>query len=188
MQSSFEDNLVTQEMVDSGEEVADNLGKYKVDYKVTQEDGTVGSTKILYLNSPLLEGDTIEEKDSGIYHVHRSELVEYTDGDETSLITDRVHTLHQLASPRYELIEQSNLLIPSYANGHLDFNTAVPVEKVDFLPFSEELTNLYPSTSYTIQFISTRATTTDITLGGTSLLAQTKVKGLNRISITHPAT
>ena len=71
LQSSFEDNLVTQEMVDNGEEVADNLGKYKVEYKVTGEDGTVGSTKTLYLNSPLLEGDTIEEKDGGIYHVHR---------------------------------------------------------------------------------------------------------------------
>ena len=35
LQSSFEDNLVTQEMVDAGEEVADNLGKYRVEYKVT---------------------------------------------------------------------------------------------------------------------------------------------------------
>ena len=35
LQSSFEDNLVTQEMVDSGEEVADNLGKYKVNYYIS---------------------------------------------------------------------------------------------------------------------------------------------------------
>ena len=35
IQSSFEDKLVTQEMVDSGEELAENLGKYRVDYKVT---------------------------------------------------------------------------------------------------------------------------------------------------------
>lgn len=34
MQSSFEDKLVTQEMVDSGKELAENLGKYKVEYKV----------------------------------------------------------------------------------------------------------------------------------------------------------
>ena len=33
MQSSFEDNLVTQEMVDSREEKSENLGKYKVEYK-----------------------------------------------------------------------------------------------------------------------------------------------------------
>ena len=35
LQSTFEDNLVTQEMVDSGEEVADNLGKYKVNYYIS---------------------------------------------------------------------------------------------------------------------------------------------------------
>jgi hypothetical protein len=35
LKSSFEDNVVTQAMVDSGEESAENLGKYKVEYKVT---------------------------------------------------------------------------------------------------------------------------------------------------------
>ena len=35
LQSTFEDNLVTQEMVDSGEEIADNLGKYRVNYYVS---------------------------------------------------------------------------------------------------------------------------------------------------------
>ena len=290
LQSSFEDNLVTQEMVDSGEEVADNLGKYRVDYEVTGknkfdinkyfdcayglkaicikakpnttytysstyggkvyfalykqystltptdnknlsniifstgnaqpgfsyttpnyecyiwmnlsgeddnqiEEGTVAtayepykeSTKTLYLNSPLLEGDTIEEKDGGIYHVHRSELVAYTEGDETSSITDKVNTLHGLETPQYELIEQSNLGIPTYSNGHLDFDTAVPVEKVDFLPFSEELTYLYANTQYTVQFISTKAILADLILGGALLLSQSIVAGLNRISITTPS-
>ena len=35
LQSTFEDNLVTQEMVDSGKEVTDNLGKYKVNYYIS---------------------------------------------------------------------------------------------------------------------------------------------------------
>ena len=35
LQSTFEDNLITQEMVDNGEEVADNLGKYKVNYYIS---------------------------------------------------------------------------------------------------------------------------------------------------------
>ena len=35
LQSSFEDQLITQEMVDLGEEKAENLGKYKVEYKTT---------------------------------------------------------------------------------------------------------------------------------------------------------
>lgn len=297
LQSSFEDNLVTQEMVDSGEEEVGNLGKYKADYIVTGknkandnggyttvnwmhshlehkvcdlglivgktytmsctlgleaayriniigvknsketnllqigyrstfgtftldseydsyyisaysleknkyvvniqvEEGDTATayepykeyTKTLYLNSPLLEGDTIEEKDDGIYHVHRSELVAYTEGDEASLITDKVNTLHQLAEPQYELIEQSNLVIPSYANGHLDLTSAVPVEKVEFKPFIEELTYLYANTQYTVQFVSDKATTVDITLGGTQLLSQSIVAGLNRITITTPAT
>lgn len=34
MQSTFEDKLITQEMVDSGEELAENLGKYRVGVKV----------------------------------------------------------------------------------------------------------------------------------------------------------
>lgn len=274
LQSSFEDNLVTQEMVDSGEEVADNLGKYRVEYKSTQEDGTVGSTKTLYLNSPLLEGDTIEEKDGGIYHVHRYTKVVFDGSDDegwvlhnsdwqsdecvsfgadflnakswnwgefptSSILIDKipvygnqycynnilgftsdnrytknkvikvpksylttedlsgfkvwlsenpVTVVYELASPTYELIEQSNLVIPSYANGHLDFNTAVPVDKVDFLPFNEELTYLYANTQYTVQFISDKAIAIDITLGGTQLLAQSIVEGLNRISITTPET
>ena len=234
------------------------VGKYKVDYKVT---GKNEYTKTLYLNSPLLEGDTIEEKDNSIYHVHRSEK-EVLDGDEPFIkhpnetdntlmftcvrnnvyddknaeycysdkyISKRVYnedtegfytgsdlvyfrilksklstldvdgfkawlqanpvtTTYKLTTPQYELIEQSNLVIPSYTNGHLDFNTAVPVEKVEFKPFTEELTYLYANTQYTVQFVSDRATTADIALGGTQLLAQNITKGLNRISITTPAT
>ena len=219
-----------------------------------------GDIKTLYLNSPLLEGDTIEERDGGVYHVHRYTKVvldgsddEYWEKEEArfsisisnvipnrfskainnalfttdSLVTDDqydsyaiingwgginklylrdinkfttlaelkqylqqnpVTVVYEVASPQYELIEQSNLAIPSYANGHLDFDTAVPVAKVDFLPFSEALTYLYTNTQYTVQFVSDKATTADITLGGTELLAQNVVKGLNKITITTPTT
>ena len=217
-----------------------------------------GDIKTLYLNSPLLEGDTIEEKDGGIYHVHRSEQVvfdgssdegwvqspsndstkpnyfiwlnnvfykyasnnqlcdkmrisnPYSDysqnivkiingsarirkddylevGISSWLQSNPITLVAQLVEPQYELIEQSNLVIPSYANGHLDFNTAVPVEKVEFKPFTEELTYLYPSTSYTVQFVSDRETLVDLILGGTLLLSQSIVVGLNRISITTPS-
>ena len=44
IKSGFEDNLVTQEMVDSGEEKAENLGKYKVEVK------TIGKN-LLNINS-----------------------------------------------------------------------------------------------------------------------------------------
>ena len=240
--------------------------------KVQLEEGNTATsyepykeyTKTLYLNSPLLEGDTIEEKDGGIYHVHRygkivldgsddegwgdrgtgnldgsvwhrysikindmknlsgniicdklsyapydtetigwqtgsgqsfiiqNKLLAYTTPDLAGfkqwLQQNPVTVVYQLAEPTYEGVDISNLAISSYANGHLDFDTAVPVEKVDFLPFSEELTYLYANTQYTVQFVSDKATTADITLGGTQLLAQPIVKGLNRISITTPET
>lgn len=46
MQSSFEDKLVTQEMVDSGKELAENLGKYRVDYKVTGKNKFDGKLEV----------------------------------------------------------------------------------------------------------------------------------------------
>ena len=211
--------------------------------------------KTLNLNSPLLEGDAIEEINGGIYHVHRytetmldGSLFNNMDSDMNGLhryysydyrclnyalgenkcycdklpvstmpkidgsITfsgsgyieyattksmneaqewlqqNSVIVVYELAEPQYELIEQSNLAIPSYANGHLDLASAVPVSKVNFLHFEEELTYLYPATSYTVQFISDKAITIDIALGGTQLLAQNIVKGLNRIIITTPET
>ena len=49
---------------------------------VTEYELYKGSIKTLYLNSPLLEGDTIEEKDNGIYHVHRYEEVVLDGSDD----------------------------------------------------------------------------------------------------------
>ena len=72
----------------------------------------------------------------------------------------------------------------------LEGNTLVNVSKTKdstALPLDEELTYLYASTRYTVQFISDKATTADITLGGTQLLAQNIVQGLNRISIATPS-
>ena len=44
LKSSFEDQLVTQEMVNSGQEKAENLGKYKVEYKITGKNKFNAST------------------------------------------------------------------------------------------------------------------------------------------------
>ena len=73
----------------------------------------------------------------------------------------------------------------------LEGNTLVNVSKTKdstALPLEEELTYLYANTQYTVQFMSDKATTADITLGGTQLLSQSIVAGLNRINITTPAT
>ena len=295
LQSSFEDKLVTQEMVDNGEELAENLGKYRVDYKshnnyfssdyepvnyyidasgnrqpVTDSKGkykttikinpnttyksitsissnlaharyceytsdgtfvvrnlhssssrdftfTTSSTtayidvyyekqlynnivlvygevykeytKTLYLNSPLLEGDTIEQQGDNVVHVHRSELRAYETDDELTLPTDMTNTLVAKATPQYEVISQNDtILCDSYVNGHLDVDSIVPIERVNFLHFEEELTYLYPSTQYAVQFVSDAVSKVDITLGGAKLLNQDVAVGLNKISITTPET
>ena len=72
----------------------------------------------------------------------------------------------------------------------LEGNTLVNISKTKdstALPLEEELTYLYANTQYTVQFISDKAITIDITLGGTPLLAQSIVAGLNRINITTPS-
>ena len=335
LKSSFEDNLVTQAMVDSGKESAENLGKYKAEYKVTGknkcykyeivsdsknlyiyhkglklgqhkisietptpfnintiyakdknilgyissdgqgnaratiniteenidavnsdygyiwiyrgsgdisdvasiqlEEGSTPTeyepykeyTKTFYLNSPLLEGDTIEDINGVATHVHRYEKV-VLDGSENWTLhsineygianfnsktphgnngkgfSDRFYitrdiianaksegilfaasgsnslyirkyssnistveqfkqwlqanpttVIYELASPIYEPISTESILCDSYVNGHLDFNSAVPIEKVQFMPrFVSRLKYLLPNTTYKIQFKS----------------------------------
>ena len=54
--------------------------------------------------------------------------------------------------------------------------------------FEEELTYLYTSTLYTVQFEANNNTTVDITLGGTTLTGQAVVCGVNNIRINTPST
>lgn len=260
--------------VREGMGISDLIGTY-----IQIEEGTTSTTyepykeytKTLYLNSPLLEGDTIEEKDGNIYHVHKygkvvldgsedeawGKYVQYTLSDGSTdenlttyctskyvtddngwntttsycdklksfkdmqyaywrkcecvsvgnsqvllscykselsdfklwLQSNPVTLVYQLKTPQYELIQQQGTIaMPTYSAGHLDVTTAVPLDKVNFLHFEEELTYLYPSTSYTVQFVSDNAITVDITLGGKKLMAQSVIKGLNKITITTPET
>ena len=109
----------------------------------------------------------------------------------TSFLNEKNATIvYAKAEPTYEEIpyDLQKIILESYDNGTLFFDTNIPPTKVSFNCFEEELTYLYPSTSYTVQFNSDRTTTADITLGGTQLLAQNIVKGLNRITITTPST
>ena len=368
MQSSFEDKVVTQEMVDSGKELAENLGKYKVEYKVTGknkfdknkvvsklwlnastgkeeqngdnyvsdyinvipntnyylsgkpnnagsifvymydynknfiskyfnsgdilfmsssdckyvriavsiadskktstdldiiqlEEGTQAtpyepykeSIKTYYLNSPLLEGDTIEESGGNVYHVHRYKEVVldgsenwtpnidddywiesikgYVDTANVNMINDKfpvgnfsnctrgsntmnlsygirislssitatndnidtfktwlstnpISVVYELASPQYELISQSDtILTDSYVAGHLDFDTAVPIEKVDFKYLFLELKYLYPDTTYNVQFEADNIGNAGIILGNKGWQDLGSVnKGINKFT------
>ena len=124
------------------------------------------------------------------FYINKGRLPSLTvEGVKQWLQSNPLTVVYELAEPTYEEIpyDLQKIIMESYENGTLFFDTNIPPTKVSFNCFEEELTYLYPATSYTVQFVSDKATTADITLGGTSLLAQNIVKGLNRITITTPS-
>ena len=229
-------------------------------------------TKTLYLNSPLLEGDSIEVSGNNIYHIHRygkitldgssniysahtyksdkyrweiyrnssianvdggivwtknnkypdikandtwgtggtykdgiaqnnsSNVIflyldRYSDGSDESLNALKrelneqpVTVVYQLASPTYEVISSNdNLYIDSYVNGHLDFDSAVPIDKVRFMYaiYGNTLRYLRPNTKYTIQFNADNiGKIIRLMLGGAYIDNFSIVKGVNTVEIT----
>ena len=228
-------------------------------------------TKTLYLNSPLLEGDSIEVSGNNIYHVHKYKEVvldgseswvkhnadglrntigmeyriptKYYEGNGTviDIICDKLPSItaddsyntnsigvasrhdlvrlrfdsstvggidldsmkqwlsnnpitvvYKLASPTYEKISSNdNLYIDSYVNGHLDFDSAVPIEKVAFNETVTKLRYIKGSTNYTIQFHSDNdGIIYSVWLGGVFADNITVKKGVNRIqgiSVEQPS-
>lgn len=84
MKSSFDNTLITQDMVDNGSEAAENIGKYK--FYIQLEEGTTVtdyepynvSSKALYLSKPLLKGDELVIKNDGLYHYHKRNKIVLT--------------------------------------------------------------------------------------------------------------
>lgn len=115
---------------------------------------------------------------------------EYETLDEwkAELQINPITVVYELATPIYETISEDNRIIDSYVNGHLDLDSSVPVEKVDFRAWEGKLRYLYPSTTYTVQFVSDIDTKVNITLGGSLLSSQLATKGLNSFTIQTPAT
>ena len=241
------------------------------------EEGTTATTyepykeqvKTLYLNSPLLEGDTIEQSGNNIIHNHKygkvvldgsnyvpvaektlastgnyrwrffvpnlgntstsktglgicdkypvvspddtwksiegitqnngdNKIVLYLDkyknGSDASkqalineLSTNPITFVYELAQPTQEIISTSDkLLLDSYTNGHLDVDTVVPIDKVEFKGnFNTSLKYLYPNTEYTIQFESDNIGKIDrLHLGGTNSDTLNVTKGINKYTIT----
>ena len=225
-------------------------------------------TKTFYLNSPLLEGDTIEDVNGVATHVKRYDKV-VLDGSESwnywsentqlsedfisfyahpfdnykqnieyklicNTLNDYSHTLfyrnitsnsvalngdkqislqiairktdlstqdvegfkqwlqanpttvvYQLASPIYEPISTESILCDSYVNGHLDFDSNVPIEKVQFLYWYIPVTYIQDNTTYILQFESDNVGKCDwASIGGTRKFNIPITKGMNRISIT----
>ena len=209
------------------------------------------STKTFYLNSPLLEGDTIEDINGKATHVKRygkvvldgsenfstnypydtygytvvsspkdggvvfcdnfisngllkedsigmgsigigitysdkipnlSSLIQYLQVNPTTVV-------YELASPIYETISEESILCDSYVNGHLDFDTNIPIERIQFLEPYFRLNYLNNDSIYTVRFISDSEGILDwIDLGGYSLRSQRVIKGINKFTINSPAS
>lgn len=231
-------------------------GEKEIPTNLQLEEGTTATTyepykesiKTLYLNSPLLEGDTIEQSGNNIIHVHRYKEVVldgslFTEVDtdingihryysnnyqcsnyvlENSCYCDKLPisisceidgcitfsgsgfieyattksmseaqeylqqnpiTVVYLATPTQEIISPNdNLLLDSYTNGHLDVDSVVPIDKVDFVRPQLKLKYLYPNTEYTIQFESDSIGTTRIGLSGTLIYDGEVTKGINKVT------
>lgn len=245
------------------------------------EEGTTATTyepykeytKTFYLNSPLLEGDTIEQSGNDIVHVHKYKTVTFDGSDDekwvywgnntdngeldSSLISfylpftnykdfrtstvfnnkflmentvwgakteimalnadnimsfqvallrsklatqnvagfktwlqaNPITVAYELATPTREVIStNNNLLLDSYVNGHLDVDSIVPIEKVDFKQtIVEGLKYLYPNTEYIIQFEADNIGEFHYQLNG-SYGDINVVKGINKFNLTTKDT
>lgn len=235
------------------------------------EEGTTATTyepyketiKTLYLNSPLLEGDTIEDINGKATHVHRygkvvldgsndekwidnagegdtinghsiyasvniysngecmcDKLPVYNSSKEVENLTDFVvlynnglvvvnvkgattikevkswlqsnpiTLISKLKTPTYETISNDSILCDSYVNGHLDVDSAVPIDKVVFKTWGKNLKYLYPSTEYTIQFESDNAGILyGLNLNNSDSITNLNiVKGINKFTISTSDT
>ena len=211
--------------------------------------------KTFYLNSPLLEGDTIEDVNGVATHVKRYSKV-VLDGSESwesyynagvrllvpevkiygdtntipnmycdnlpvlalTPLTQAQHgisigvstnitlyvqnitsfdnikqwlsenpttVVYKLASPILEPISTEPILCDSYVNGHLDVDTNVPIEKVEFYAKSIALKYVQPNTKYSIQFESDNIGV--ITEYGVSATIKSNIpvhKGINKLTFT----
>ena len=101
------------------------------------------------------------------------------------LAENPITVVYQLASPQYETISTDSILCDSYVNGHLDIDTDIPIEKVDFGYYLNNLTYLQPNTKYTIKFESDNIGKIDkLNLGGLGIFNLDVVKGINTFEIT----
>ena len=210
-------------------------------------------TKTLYLNSPLLEGDSIEVNGHDIVHIHRYGKVVLDGSEDWKLYTTNntteqfviprgimknngimfsdkllckynlndipyscyvginnfnllmplnttidelkawlqqnpITVVYELETPTYEVISTNdNLYIDSYVNGYLDFNSVVPIEKVNFQRMAlSQLKYTKPNTQYICQFnADNEGMLYNIFLNdGNNSMGYTKIeKGINKFII-----
>ncbi|MBP3931733.1 MAG: hypothetical protein J6D47_19475, partial [Peptostreptococcaceae bacterium] len=228
---------------------------------VTSYEPYKSYTKTFYLNSPLLEGDTIEDINGKATHVKRYGKV-VLDGSEDEAwkidsvfdntiyfyktpskqakpsqipICDKIKgiqignndsaenifiystgnlnigifksklstldangfkqwlqanpttVVYELASPVYETISNESILCDSYTNGHLDFDSAVPVKQIYFKHFDIPLPYSQPNTVYTVQFNADNAGILyNLDVSGGKIKNTNVTKGSNKFTLTTP--
>ena len=254
--------------------ILDNISDFTIKFQIEEGDTATTyepykeSIKTLYLNSPLLEGDTIEQSGNNIIHNHRYGKVvldgsnyvpvverilastgnyrwiflipnlgdtndsnissgicdkypivtptqtwtgvegitqnnnghkivlyldKYKDGSDASkqalineLSTNPITFIYKKSTPTQETISNNdNLLLDSYTNGHLDVDTVVPIDKVEFRHKGFENKYLNPNVDYIVQFEADNVGKIDyIILGGEHKLNINVTKGINKILCT----
>ena len=96
--------------------------------------------------------------------------------------------VYELVSPIYEPISTESILCDSYVNGHLDVDTDIPIEKVEFRYYLNNLVYLQPNTKYVVKFESDNVGKIDkLNLGGFGIFNLDVVKGINTFEVTTPA-
>lgn len=227
-------------------------------------------TKTFYLNSPLLEGDTIEDVNGKATHVHRYKSVTFDGSDDENWaikqddwelpnsivfatvfpngkgyiwntytgeesVSDKIPSygddylrtndifgytndnisankyfripksylstqdvagfrkylqqnpatvVYELATPTYETISNDSILCDSYVNGHLDVDSVIPIERVNFKPSWIYCKYVYTNTEYTIQFEADNVGTLNLHFSGGDKNNNSIIKGINKINIT----
>ena len=128
--------------------------------------------------------------------VHKNIIrVRLTDNDTVNSVKQWLQAnpttvVYELASPYYEEISSNpkDTVVDFYANGTLEVQSAVYPLSMEFTSFEEELTYLYASTVYTVQFEANGNAIANITLGGTTVANQEITHGINKIQVTTPST
>ena len=108
-----------------------------------------------------------------------AELKQWLQANPTTVV-------YRLASPIYEPISTESILCDSYVNGHLDVDTNIPIEKVQFDQTHIYLKYIQPNTTYTLQFESDNIGKIENVFCNNSYGVLNVVKGINRFTFTTP--
>ena len=139
------------------------------------------------VSSPNIMAFGLGHRNYSIIRIKNSKLNSLdADGCKKWLSENPINIIYELNEPIYETISDESILIDSYKNGHLDLNTNISVNKVNFKATRINLNYLYPSTEYTVQFESDKAGKIDnVLLGNEILYSNYSInKGVNRFNIT----